>query len=186
VRESGAPIGSIYYRFRSVDQLLARLWIRAAQRSHAVVQEVRSDDPIETIVAGALSLYELCLREPEDALLLASFRPADFSHLDLGDELRRELATVNAPIERPLREVTRAIFGRVDPGALDIVVLALVELPYTFARRQIGMDIGTDPDRPRRLEACVRAVLAAPGGKSSEGHRRQGPSKVTPKGGDEK
>ena len=32
-RATSAPVGSIYHRFRSIDELLARLWLRAAQRS---------------------------------------------------------------------------------------------------------------------------------------------------------
>jgi AcrR family transcriptional regulator len=32
---SGAPTGSLYHRFGSRDQLLARLWVRAVQRSRA-------------------------------------------------------------------------------------------------------------------------------------------------------
>jgi AcrR family transcriptional regulator len=59
---SGAPTGSIYYRFRSVDELLARLWIRAVRRTHELVREAASADPVETVVAGALALYDFCLR----------------------------------------------------------------------------------------------------------------------------
>jgi AcrR family transcriptional regulator len=155
VRESGAPTGSIYYRFGSVDQLLARLWLRAARRSHAIVQEVRSDDAIETLVAGAGSLYDLCLREPEDALLLSSFRPSDFLRGELDEDLRTELETVNAPIEKSLGQIADAI-----PISLDVVLFVLAQLPYTFARHQISKAGKPDPTWRAQLETCVRAVLA--------------------------
>jgi AcrR family transcriptional regulator len=156
VRESGAPTGSIYYRFGSVDQLLARLWLRAARRSHAIVEEVRSDDPIETVVGGATAIYDLCLREPEDAVLLSSFRPSDFLGADLDTELRDELKEVNASIEVPLAQVAAEI-----PAPLDVVIFVLSDLPYTFARHQHSFRGKAGPGWRAQLETCVRTVIEA-------------------------
>jgi AcrR family transcriptional regulator len=160
VRESGAPTGSIYYRFGSIDQLLAQLWLRAARRSHAIIQEVQSDDAVESVVAGAISVYELCLREPEDAVLLSSFSPNDFLNGELDDELREELRTVNAPIELSLAEVAAAIFGRATPESINEVLFALVRLPYDFARHQVSTG-KPKVDRPAQLESCVRTLLSS-------------------------
>ncbi len=157
VRESGAPTGSIYYRFGSVDQLLTRLWLRAARRSHAILEDVLTDDPVETVVAGATSIYDLCLREPEDALLLSSFRPSDFMGADLDPELRDELTTVNAAIEVPLAQVAAAI-----PAPLDVIIFVLSGLPYTFARHQLSTRSKAGPSWRAQLETCVRTILAAP------------------------
>jgi hypothetical protein len=99
--------------------------------------------------------------EREDAVLLGSFRRADFAAADHGEQLRAELERVNEPVEEPLRELARALFGRADRTAVDLVLLALVDLPYGFARRHL--DAGTMPPPARRgsLEAAVRAVLAS-------------------------
>ena len=69
---AGAPTGSIYHRFASIDELLARTWLRAVRRT----QEVRpagfdpAGDPIEVVVELALALYDHCVAEPGDMLLL--------------------------------------------------------------------------------------------------------------------
>ena len=157
---SRAPTGSIYYRFRSVDEVLARLWLRAVRRTQAVASGAACDDPVETVVAGALALYDFCLRDPDDARLVGSFRPSDFAHAEIDEGLRVELAKVNEPAMERLRELARALYGRADRATLDLVLLALVDLPHGLARRHL--DYGTAPPAARRacLESAVRAVLA--------------------------
>jgi AcrR family transcriptional regulator len=169
--ESKAPIGSIYYRFSSLDELLARLWLRAVRRAQAVALKAGPEDPLESVVARALALYDLCLEEREDALLLASFRHADFEQAQLAQELRNELDAVNAPIERPLRDSVRAIFGRADRSGFDLVLLALVSMPYCFARQHLEARTVPPASHRARLEAAVRAALARPEGRPS--HRQE-------------
>jgi AcrR family transcriptional regulator len=157
---SGAPTGSIYHRFASVDEVLARAWLRAARRSQACVVAGRAGDPLGDVVASALAVYDFCLRERDDALLLGTLRRADFAGARLPDELRAELAAVNAPLQAPLRALARGAFGRADARAVDLVLLAVLDLPFGVARRHL--EAGTSPPRGhrRRLEAAVRAVMA--------------------------
>src|SRR5262249_30788553 len=90
---SGAPTGSIYHRFGSVDELLARLWLRAMRR----VQDemLGADGP----VGAALGVYDFCLREREEALLLSSFRRSDFADAPLPREVRTALDHLNDTID---------------------------------------------------------------------------------------
>src|ERR1700716_2411411 len=69
---SGAATGSIYPRFDSLEGLLARSWMRAMQRVQAAILRAETDDIIEAGVAGALGVYDFCLRERDDALLASS------------------------------------------------------------------------------------------------------------------
>jgi AcrR family transcriptional regulator len=156
---SRAPTGSIYHRFASVDELLARAWIRAARRSQACALVPRSADPVADVVAAALAMYDFCLRERDDALLLASVRRADFAGARLPGDVRDELERVNRPLAEPLRELTRRAFGRADRRAIDLVLLAILDLPYGFARRHL--EAGTTPParHRRRLEAAVLAAI---------------------------
>jgi len=159
--ESGAPTGSIYHRFRSVDELLARAWIRAARRSQAGAFDSTAADPAERLVAGAHAIYDFCLRERDDALLLTSVRRADLAERKLPAALRAELDAVNAPLGPPLRALARDLFGRADRARVDLVVLLLVDLPYGFARRALEAGVPPPPTHRERLEVAVRAVLAA-------------------------
>src|SRR5215204_7212566 len=75
---SGAPTGSIYHRFGSRDELIARLWIRAVYRSQAsFVAAMEHDEPREAALAAAMSIVEFCEEHPGDAQLLVAFRRDD-------------------------------------------------------------------------------------------------------------
>ena len=72
---SGAPTGSIYHRFGSRDELVARLWIRAVHRSQAsFLVALERDDAREAALAAAMSILDFCEEHPADARLLVSFR----------------------------------------------------------------------------------------------------------------
>lgn len=65
---SGAPVGSIYHRFGSLDELLAQVWLRAVRRSHAALAPaLATGDPVQRAVRVALAVYDFCLAEREDA-----------------------------------------------------------------------------------------------------------------------
>jgi AcrR family transcriptional regulator len=167
-RATAAPVGSIYHRFRSVDELLARLWLRAARRSQdagleadAALGERARDDPVEAAVTVALALYDVCVRERTDAILLASFRPADVLRLRLPAELATELSTINEPIKPLIDRTARACFGRANARTRDLVHLVLADLPYGFARRHLEAGLTPPPSRRTTLGLAVRAVLSS-------------------------
>lgn len=158
---SGAPSGSIYHRFGSVDELIARLWIRAVRRLQDVLLAPPADvDPVERTVALARATFEHCLREREDARILAAFSLNSLLAHDLPDDLKADLAQVNEPATRALRAIARDLFGRASPSAVDAAAAAIVDLPYGLARPYIEHGTDPPPQRRRHLEAAVRAVLA--------------------------
>jgi AcrR family transcriptional regulator len=165
-RATAAPVGSIYHRFRSVDELLARLWLRAARRSQdagleaaAALGDSAWDDPAEAAVTVALALYDFCVRERTDAILLASFRPADLLRLRLPAELATDLSTINEPLKPLIDRTARACFGRANARTRDLVHLVLADLPYGFARRHLEAGLTPPPSRRAALRLAVRAVL---------------------------
>lgn len=167
-RATAAPVGSIYHRFRSVDELLARLWLRAARRSQdaglqaaAALGERAWDDPVEAAVTVALALYDFCVRERTDAILLASFRPADLLRLQLPAELATDLTTINESIEPLIDRAARACFGRANARTRDLVHLVLADMPYGFARRHVEAGLTPPPSRRAALGLAVRAVLSS-------------------------
>ena len=102
---SGAPVGSIYHAFGSRDVLLARLWIRAVERSQTRFLEALADagDPLDGAVAAALSVYDFARDEPGDARLLVSLRREDLIQMPLPADVATELAELNRPIEKSCR-----------------------------------------------------------------------------------
>lgn len=174
-REAGVPVGSIYHRFDSLAELLARAWLRAARRSQerALAVPVSPERPLESAVAVALAMYDLCLEQPEDTLLLDALGRAELLTMELG-ALRGELEVVNERVEALMAGLARALFGRADARTRDLVLLALVDMPHGFAHRQLTSGTRT-PARRERLAAAVEAVLgggdAEAGGASARGPR---------------
>jgi AcrR family transcriptional regulator len=107
---SGAPIGSIYHRFGSVDDLLAEMWIRAVRRSQArFAAAAEQADPIEAAVAAALSVYDFCVDNPADARLLVSLRLEDLAGGHINPRQRADLERLNEPVEAVVKELARRI-----------------------------------------------------------------------------
>jgi AcrR family transcriptional regulator len=157
---AGVPVGSIYYRFTSIDELLARLWLRAVHASQQAALAVVAGgvgEPLETAEAVALAMYDHCLANPADTLLLDAIAQAQLIERAAA-ELRSELESVNDEIERMMDGLAGVLFGRSDGRTRDLVVLALVDLPQGFARRELW-GARPAPARRERLPAAVRAVL---------------------------
>jgi AcrR family transcriptional regulator len=162
-RASAAPVGSIYHRFASVDDLIARLWLRAARRSQEeALAAARSAGgaPADVCLAVALALYDRCLREPDDAALLGAFRLTDLLGLELDPALAEELRRVNEPIDGLMGSLARGLFGRAGREARDLLLLACVDLPFGAASRY-ARDGGRAPRRRReRLAVAVAAAIS--------------------------
>jgi AcrR family transcriptional regulator len=172
-REAGVPVGSIYHRFDSLAELLARTWLRAARRSQerALAVPVSPERPLESAVAVALAMYDLCLEQPEDTLLLDALGRAELLSMELG-ALRGELEVVNERVEALMAGLARALFGRADARTRDLVLLALVDMPHGFAHRQLVSGTRT-PARRERLGEAVRAVLVGDEVQPGGARRRQ-------------
>lgn len=162
-RQAGVPVGSIYHRFDSLGELLAHTWLRAARRSQerALAVSVSAARPLESAVSVALAMYDHCLDQPEDTLLLDALGRTDLLAMDLG-ALRGELETANEQVEALMTGLARSLYGRADRRSRDLVLLALVDMPHGFAHRQLASGART-PARRERLPAAVRAVLASAG-----------------------
>ncbi len=159
-----APTGSIYHRFASVQELLARLWLRAARRSQTFsLGALRGEDPRPALVAAGLGTYDFCVAHPQDARLLALFSRADFLAAGLPAELDREMHELNDEVMVAVRDLCRRLFGRATREESDLVLAAAVDLPFGLARRYL--EIGAQPPRARRdmVAVGVRALIAERG-----------------------
>jgi AcrR family transcriptional regulator len=157
---SGAPKGSIYHRFDSLNDLLATMWIRGVKRSqYAFIEALEDPDPINAAISAALSIWDFAQQHPQDARLLASLRREDLIPTVATPRLRRELAQLNQPLQRALTGLTRRLLGHAGTDELQRTVFAVVDLPMAATRRHLIA--GTPPPQALRaqLEAAVRAAL---------------------------
>jgi AcrR family transcriptional regulator len=159
-RVTGAPVGSIYHRFASRDELLARVWIRAVYRSQAsFLVAIDQPDPVDAAVAGAMSILDFCRDEPADARLLVAFRREDLVRAELSDQLAMELEELNRPLLPPIGRLARALHGRRSKQALERTLLAVFDLPYGAARRHLLAAKPLPGHLWSDVERAVRAVL---------------------------
>lgn len=159
-KSSGAPTGSIYHRFDSIQELLARMWVRAVKRSQAdFVEALESDDPLEGAVAAALTVYDFADHHPADARLLISLRREDLVRQPLSAGLNRELADLNKPMEVAVADLARRHYGRASAGNIDAIALAVIDLPMGALRRPLAAGQKPTPRKRAALEAAVRAAL---------------------------
>jgi AcrR family transcriptional regulator len=155
---SGAPTGSIYHRFGSRDELIARLWIRAVYRSQAsFIAALEGEDAKEAALAAAMSIIDFCEEHPADAQLLVAFRRGDLVKAIPKGTLADDLETLNRPVERAVVQLARRLYGSRSRAALDRTLLATFDLPYGAARRYLI----TGAPLPAGLRADLARGIAA-------------------------
>jgi len=161
VRVSGAPKGSIYHRFGSLDELLAQMWMRAVKRSQgAFIRALDDPDPLSAAVAAALSIHDFAASEPADARLLASLRREDLIQTVHSPDIDNRLRDLNRPLQVAIGHLARRLFGDVTPVQIEATLCAVVDLPLGAVRRHLVGGTAIPPSLRPQLEAAVRSALA--------------------------
>jgi AcrR family transcriptional regulator len=159
---SGAPKGSIYHRFASLNELLAEMWIRAVRRSQSAFLEALADpDAMSAALDAALSLHDFARDQPADARLLASLRREDLIERVESPRLRRQLADLNRPLQAALGELAGRLFGSATGDALEQTACAVVDIPIGATRRHLIAGAPLPGTLREQLAAAVRAALLA-------------------------
>ncbi|MEO3759137.1 TetR/AcrR family transcriptional regulator [Mycobacterium sp. B14F4] len=160
---SGAPVGSIYHRFGSLEVLIARLWMRAVSRSQAAfLAAIDEPDTREAAVAAALSVFDFCREHPADAQLLASFGREDLIGADSTGPLADEFSQLNRPVEHAVATMAQRLYSKRTRRALDRTMLAVFDLPYGAVKRHLVHGTKLPAGLRHDVETAVRAVIDAP------------------------
>ncbi|MEU8898772.1 TetR/AcrR family transcriptional regulator [Nocardia sp. NPDC048505] len=135
-RAAGVHTGSIYVRFASREELLARLWLRSIRRFHAGFNAaLAGPDPL---LAAAIFLTRYCRDHPTEARAMKMFRREDL--LEVGPEdLRADIATVNDVMNQTLRAAVATEFGVADERHMAIATAAVKAIPYGMVREFIAV-----------------------------------------------
>lgn len=161
---AGASSGSIYHAFGSRNDLLARAWLRAAQRFldlqatavDAALADTAPEQGLRAVLAAASTLADLQGAAPASARLLAEHRRDALLREELSASVREDLLGLDAALRRILRQLADAALGRHDRRAVDVIAVCVVDLPAALLR----------PRRDRvvsgrlALDGAVRGVLA--------------------------
>lgn len=153
----GAPVGSIYHRFGSRDELFASLWLRSIERFHDVLLAAAANPhPQEAALGMAACIPRFCREHPADAIAMTLYRQQDLAQRG-PESLRERVAHVN---DRVLAEVMRLVerrYGAADPHRVQLMLTACQEAPYGLVRRYLR----TETPIPLWLDDAVRAAAGA-------------------------
>jgi AcrR family transcriptional regulator len=163
VAASGAPKGSLYHRFATLDDLLAAMWLRAVRRAQAPsLQALAHPDPVEGAVRAGLAVHDFARSSPADARLLASMRREDLAQGVTDPAVAAGLREANAEIEAAVRRLAARLYGRASRASVERALCAVVDLPLGAIRRHLVAGTPIPPGLRPQLEAAIRAALAAP------------------------
>ncbi|MBO0768148.1 MAG: TetR/AcrR family transcriptional regulator [Solirubrobacterales bacterium] len=167
--KSGASNGTIYHAFRSKEELLARLWLRATARlGDLMLEAVNSagdgeDRGERAVVAVALAPARLVREHPASAQLFLGQRSDQlFNGADLAPELLEEIADQHKRFIGALAMLANAVWDRADGIAVEAIATCVVDIPGGLLRRRLLEGRGVDTATECRIKAAVAAVLAIP------------------------
>ena len=153
--ELGAPVGSVYQHFRSRDQVLAHLWIRTVRRFQEGFVRVLESLPAEE---AALYVTRWCRAHLAEARVLVLYRREDLV-VSWPEDLGKDLATLDDPIEAAIGGVARRRYGMVDERSAGRVAFAVIDVPYAVVRRYLAADAAPPAEIDAYVLAAGRAVL---------------------------
>ncbi|MCU1643853.1 MAG: hypothetical protein JWN03_4128 [Nocardia sp.] len=156
---TGVSNGAIYHTFASRAELLARTWIRAAERFISLQADlVQGHTGDEAVIAAAEAPADFAHRFPLSTKMFFTVRREDLlDDEDLSDPVREALDVPQRALIALMKRLARELWGRADGAAVDVLTICLVDLPTAIL---IERDRFAAPLAREQLRAAVRAVLA--------------------------
>ncbi len=164
---TGISNGAIYHAFGSRGGMVGQAWLRAAQRfldmqRDAVDGALSVSGPVETaavnaVVAAADTPVSFAERFPESSRLVLRVRREDLLGSDVPQGVSDAMAGIDSRLVALFVRLSRALWGREDGRAVQVIEDCIVGLPSgLLLRGRRPPDTATRA----RLAAAVRAILA--------------------------
>lgn len=153
----GGPVGSIYHRFASREELVARLWLRSIRRFQAPLFTLAErTDPHEALVEMALHVPRYCRAHPDEARALTLHRHQRLLE-NCPPGLEADVRELNVGLDALTRSMTTRRFGNVRRRSVELVVLATRVSPYGLVRPHLGSAV--PPVVDEAVAAATDAIL---------------------------
>jgi AcrR family transcriptional regulator len=160
------PLGSIYHRFDSRDELFGALWLREIHRLHADLFAIMDThpDPADALRECAVGVCRYVREQPARSLAMTLFSQVRLVQ-DGPPSLRAEAAVVNDAIFSRLAELGAAAFPHATSGPVGpapdapsltgYVFTAVCQVPIGLTRPFVGGPV------PLWFDDLVRASVGA-------------------------
>lgn len=159
-RAAGAPVGSIYHRFGSREELLISLWLRSIRRFHVGLFEALEDpDPQAAAIACAVHIPRYCREHPAEALATTLYRQTalvERAPSGLVDEVRH----LNDAVDDATRELAARRYPALDEFRLGLIGTGCRESPYGLVRRYLGSTVPIPDWMDDVVRVSTTAILA--------------------------
>jgi AcrR family transcriptional regulator len=161
-RETGAPTGSIYHRYRSREHLLAELWMEVVEGFQAgfAGRLARADD-VEEAVDAARFMVSWTREHPLEARLLLLHRRQDFVSGQWPEDLSDRAAALEPQLGSALRDYATRAFGRSDADTMARLRYALLDAPFGAIKPYVQSRKRLPPVVDDLVATTARAVLAS-------------------------
>ncbi|MVU83366.1 TetR family transcriptional regulator [Nocardia sp. ET3-3] len=154
---TGAPSGSVYYRFPDRAALLSGLWLRTIERfQRGFLAALEIDPPHEAAVRAAHHVTDWSLRHPTDAAVLLA-GPESFGSAQWSAEAREAAAARQTLVNDAMRNLADRLGYRSEADR-ERLALLIIELPYAAVRRSAR---NPDADLAGMAQAVDRIVRDA-------------------------
>jgi AcrR family transcriptional regulator len=162
-QRTGVPVGSIYHRYASRDEILAAVWLDLVEEFQGqFLAALEGEDPIRAGLAGVRYACEWIRHHPREARLLLLHRREDFASARWPAGHRRRAEGLASRAGASLGAYAARLTGRGGAAALRTVRFALVDLPTAALRRDV--EAGTPPSKDTQrlvLQTCAYVLQCA-------------------------
>jgi len=141
---AGAPVGSIYHRYASRDEILAAVWLDLVEGfQKRFLAELEGDDPLQAGLDAVRFTCRWVRHHPTDARLMLVHRREDFATERWSRSYQRRAQALAARAQESLQRYAARLLGRGRSVELRRVRFALVDLPAAALKRDIEAGIAT-------------------------------------------
>ena len=173
-RHAGVPVGSIYHRYASRDEILGALWLDIVETfQERFLAALESPDAARAGLAAVRYVCGWVRRHPSEARLLLLHRREDFAADGWPASYRRRAAALAQRAEAGVKAYAARLTGRAGAAELCRVRFALVDLPTAALKHDI--EAGVRPAagvETMLLDACAHALRGAARGQRAMTIRR--------------
>lgn len=160
---TGVPVGSIYHRYASRDEILAAVWLDLIEefQEHFLAALV-AEDPVRAGLAAVRYACSWIGRHPREARLLLLHRREDFASDRWPAAYRRRAAGLAQRATANVGAYAARLIGRGGAEELRLVRFALVDLPTAALRADV--EAGVPPSKTMQqmlLRTCAYVLRHA-------------------------